>query len=150
MTIEVRTNGLNIAVASLVGRLTAGVAVDCFHEQVDELLRLKFTKIVLDMERVDLLDCAGIGQIVNCLCKVRMQGGGLRLVHVHRRFRELLALLRLDSVLEVFESEQAAVTSLARIHADAPLLEQRLGAEETISRRSQDPAAVAGTSGDSW
>jgi anti-anti-sigma regulatory factor len=48
------------------------------------------------------------------LCKVRRQGGGLRLVHVSRRFREMLALLRLESVLEILESEQAAVSSLAR------------------------------------
>jgi len=140
MTIEVRTNRLSVAVINLAGRLTAGIAAACFHDQVDELLRLNFTKIVLNMERLDLIDCAGIGQIVNCLCKVRTQGGGLRLVHVDRRFRELLALLNLASVLEIFESEQAAVSSLIGIDTDAPMPEEPLGTEETCSCASKDPA----------
>jgi anti-anti-sigma factor len=139
-------NGSNVAVARLVGRLIAGVAAVCFQDQVDELLRLNFTRIVLNMERLDLIDCAGLGQIVNCLCKVRRQGGGLRLVHVGRRFREMLALLRLESVLEILESEQAAVSSLASINIDAPVPEQPLGTDETCSCASKDPA----TAGCSW
>ena len=38
-------------------------------------------------------------------------GGGLKLLHVGRRFRQLLVVTKLDGVLASFESEDAAVAS---------------------------------------
>ncbi len=150
MTIEIKINGSSVAIANLVGRLIAGVAATCLQDQVDDLLRRNFTKIVLNMECVDLVDCAGIGQMVSCLCKAKRRGGGLRLVHVRRRLRELLALLRLESVFETFESEQAAVSSLAGIHTGATIPEQPPGTEKTVSCPSKNPVTGRQTSAGAW
>jgi len=120
MRIEVRTNRSSVAVVDLAGKLTAGAAIACLHDNVGDLLRRNFTNIVLNMQSVDLVDCAGIGQMVNCLCQAREQGGNLKLVHAHRRLRELLVLFRLESVLETLESEQAAIASITVSHAGAP------------------------------
>ena len=124
MRIEIRTNGSGVAVVALAGRLTAGPAIACLREQVDDLLRRNLTNIVLNLERVDLVDCAGIGQMIHCLCKARQQGGGLKLGYVHQPLQELLVLFRLESVLETFESEQAAIASLAASHTSAPAPQQ--------------------------
>jgi anti-anti-sigma regulatory factor len=49
------------------------------------------------------------------------QGGGIRLVHVGARFRQLLMVTKLDRVLQAFESEEVAVASFAASGAgDAP------------------------------
>jgi len=87
MRIDLRTNGSSIVVFNLIGRLTAGLAITLLHNQVDDLLRNNFKEIVVDMEQVDLVDCAGIGQMSTCWCKVRKQCGSPKLVHVYPRLR---------------------------------------------------------------
>jgi anti-sigma B factor antagonist len=150
MTIEIRANGSSVAIVDLAGRLTAGFAIACLHDQVDDLLRRNFAKIVLNMRRVDLVDCTGIGQLISCFCKISRQGGGLKLVHVDRRLHALLALFRVESVLETFESEQAAINSLTGVHTDAPISEQPFGTEETLSCPSKDPVTGSRTAGGPW
>lgn len=112
MRIQAR-KAASVTVLDLDGRLTAGRGAACLTETVDTLLGQGFAKIILNMEHVDLADCAGIGQLVNCYCKTQKQGGGLKLVHVDRRLGDLLRLFRLESLLEVFETERAALASLA-------------------------------------
>ena len=74
----------------------------------------------------------------------------MRLVHVRRRLRELLALLRLESVFETLESEQAAVSSLAGIHTGATMPEQPPGTEKTVSCPSKNPVTGRQTSAGAW
>jgi len=113
-------NKASVTVLDLDGRLVVGRGAACLTETVDTLLEQGFANIVLNMECVDLVDCAGIGQMVRCFCKAREQGGGLKLAHGGRRLLQLLALFRLESVLETFESEQAAIASFASARVPVP------------------------------
>lgn len=113
MRIQSRPSGSMAAVVELAGKLTAGPAVVCLCQQVDDLLRRNLTSIVLNMQSVELVDCAGIGQLVNCFCKAREQGGRLKLAHVRKSLHELLVLFRLEYLLETSEAERVATASLA-------------------------------------
>lgn len=111
MRMHVRTHGSSVAVIDLFGKLTAGNAIGFLEGQVDHLIRNNCNNIVLNMHSVERLDCAGVGALVRCFCRTREEGGALRLLHVPQRYRELLAIFRLDSILRAYDSEDVATGS---------------------------------------
>ncbi len=67
--------------------------------------------VVLDLEKVRLIDCSGIGQLVELGNQVREKGGVFALIHVKTQHKRLLALLGLLKVLPVFASPDEAITA---------------------------------------
>jgi anti-anti-sigma factor len=86
------------------GRIVAG----------DEIARLKSAvlchqesqTVELDLEKVEMIDGSGLGLLAFLAGWTRVVGTELKLVNPSRRVRELLALTRLDSVLEICSAEQ--------------------------------------------
>jgi len=149
MRVNVRIDGSSIVVVNPAGRLTAGLAITLLHNQVEDLLRNGFTEIVLEMEDVCLVDCAGIGEMVACWCKVRSQGGSLKLVHVSPRLCELLELFGLKSVFEIFDSVKAAISSFANSRTGGGVVEPAIRTEESRTLISKERSQSL-QAGDSW
>jgi hypothetical protein len=103
--------------------LTVARTIAVVLDQVSELVRRNFKEIGLDM-----VDRAGLGQMIGSFCQVSLKGSGLELAHLLREGREMLTLLHLETVLEVFESETAAVSSFAGLDTSVPVPAQPLGA----------------------
>ncbi len=68
-------------------------------------------KLVFDMHDVSRLDSAGIGMLVSSYLCAHRHGGTVKLLCVPSRVRKLLSVTRLDSVFELYDSEDAAVES---------------------------------------
>jgi anti-sigma B factor antagonist len=66
-------------------------------------------RLVLDLTDVPSIDAAGLGALVAAYGVVRRHGGTLRLAHVARRVHALLAVCRLVTVFETFDSVEDAV-----------------------------------------
>lgn len=109
LTIAVREHG-NISVVEMEGRL---VFEECqrVRETVKKLLAQGKRKIVLDLEQVSHCDSAGLGCLASSFASVNNMEGALKLASPTPKVREVLALTRLDSVIEVLPSKQAAVAS---------------------------------------
>jgi anti-anti-sigma factor len=69
--------------------------------------------ILLNVEKVTHVDSLLLGSIIQAYVAAIRNEGGIRLVHVGPRFRQLLAVTKLDRVLLAFESEEVAVASFA-------------------------------------
>ena len=63
------------------------------------------------MADVTYVDSVWLGAIVQGYASAIRQGGALKLLHVTKRFRELLRLTKLDTVIDSFDSEEAATAS---------------------------------------
>jgi anti-sigma B factor antagonist len=70
-------------------------------------------KILLNLRDVHYIDTEGLREIVEGFKTSRDGGGILKLCEVVPGMRRLLAVTKLDSVIEVFESEDAALRSFA-------------------------------------
>jgi anti-anti-sigma factor len=70
-------------------------------------------KILLNLRDVHYIDSDGLSEIVEGFRTTKDEGGMLKLCEVVPGFRRLLAVTKLDRVIEVFESEDAAVRSFA-------------------------------------
>lgn len=70
--------------------------------------------LVLDMLKVEFTPSSVLGALVSLSNSMKLDGRRFILVHVDRRVRGTLAVTRLDKKLEMFETLDDAVASLAR------------------------------------
>lgn len=83
------------------------------RQRVHTLIDQGRLKIVVDLAGVTHIDSAGVGMIVAKQKTVRDLGGDVKLLHLTDRSQRLLALMKLAQIFEVFEDEDAAVSSFA-------------------------------------
>jgi anti-sigma B factor antagonist len=70
--------------------------------------------LVLNVAEVSSVDSLWLGAVVQGFTTAVRKGGTIKLVHVSKRFRELLGVTKLDHVFEVFESEDDAIATKIR------------------------------------
>jgi anti-sigma B factor antagonist len=71
------------------------------------------SRVLIDLSSVSRIDSAGIGVLMNCYCHALRNSGALKLLHPTAPVREVLKITNLDSVLETFEDETAAIRSFS-------------------------------------
>jgi anti-anti-sigma factor len=112
LRIEIQVFG-ELVTIKCAGRVVAG----------DEVARLKSAvlchqdskTVALDLEEVEMMDGSGLGLLAFLAGWTRVMGTEIKLVNPTRRVRELLALTKLDSVLEICTAEQ-----IDRVPANLP------------------------------
>ena len=112
MQIEQRTVG-DVVVLDLKGKITLGEGDELLKDKVNSLVNQGHKKIVLNLADVPYIDSAGLGEIVRTYTTVSRQGGKLKLLNLTKRIQDLLAITKLLTVFETFESENDAVRSFS-------------------------------------
>jgi|PlaIllAssembly_1097288.scaffolds.fasta_scaffold825615_1 anti-sigma B factor antagonist len=112
MKISEREAG-DITILDVEGRIMFGDGEESFRDAVTRILESGRVKLVINMAGVPYIDSAGISQLVRTFVTSSRKGGGMKLLHLTTRVRELLNITRLLTVWEAFESEEEAVGSFA-------------------------------------
>jgi stage II sporulation protein AA (anti-sigma F factor antagonist) len=103
--------------------------------------------VIMDLEKLHLLDCSGIGQLVQMKRQICDLGGVFVLLNVSARHRRLLEVLGLLRVVPVFATREEAVTACWSAQARGGAVRERWlegvprGARRPSTPRSQGPAA---------
>jgi len=100
-----------IVTLELKGPLQMGVECKRLEIAVDELLQEKRTRVVLDLSGVSKLDSGGLGKIVNCLPRLKLAGGTLRLAGVTGMISGILRLTQVDRLMKVYPTALEASES---------------------------------------
>jgi len=116
MEIEERTSG-DVKILDLQGRLTLGEGDELLKDKINSLLLQGYRKLILNLESVPYIDSAGLGEIVRTYTTVSRQGGNLKLLHLTKRIEDLLAITKLLTVFETYDSENEAVSSFTSASA---------------------------------
>jgi anti-sigma B factor antagonist len=103
-----------VSVMDLEGRIVLGEESSALRERVKNLLGADKKKIVLNMGNVSYIDSAGLGALVASYTSAKNQGAILKLVNLGAKFREVLQVTKLLTVFEVYDSEQAAISSFPK------------------------------------
>jgi anti-sigma B factor antagonist len=98
-----------VTVLELDGNLTIGAADEAFSAAVDRQIEAGRADIVLDMERVGLVDSTGLGSLVRSHHRCVQSGGGLRLANLDFHVWELIQTAQIAGVIPIFENLQAAL-----------------------------------------
>jgi anti-sigma B factor antagonist len=110
MKIETRIVG-ETYILDCSGKITLGEGTMAVRNTVKDVLKTGGKKIILNLSDVNYIDSSGIGELVSTYTTVTNQGGQLKLVNLTKKIHELLAITKLLTVFQVFDSEQAAVSS---------------------------------------
>jgi anti-sigma B factor antagonist len=102
-----------VVILETSGRVTLGEGSSTLRRTIRELAQNGSTHIVLDMAEVDYMDSSGLGELMASRTTVLSFGGRLKLLSVSPRVRELLAVMHIDSIFEVFDDEKLAVESFS-------------------------------------
>jgi anti-sigma B factor antagonist len=78
------------------------------------LINSGHNQIILDLSDVTYVDSTGVGILVSSFTTARRGGGDVKLVGLTKRVRELLQIVKLLTIFEVFESVDAALQDVAK------------------------------------
>lgn len=105
-----------ITLVTLGGELDFAVA-PALHRDLTAAAEATAPDLAIDLRQVTFLDCAVVGVLLGAHKRVASEGGCLRLVGAQRSTLRLLGLCRLDSVICVHDSVEAATAAVcARPH----------------------------------
>jgi anti-sigma B factor antagonist len=102
-----------VTILDLKGKMTLGEGDELLKDKINSLIQQDRKKLVLNLEGVPYIDSAGLGEIVRTYTTVSRQGGKLKLLNLTKRIQDLLAITKLLTVFETYESEPDAVKSFA-------------------------------------
>ena len=100
-----------ISILRLEGRLTFGQEDILLNEEIRHALASRRIRLVIDLGGVDKIDSAGVGTLLYSRAELRKAGGGLALANLRPSHMEALLVAKLETVFNVFGSEQDAVNS---------------------------------------
>lgn len=101
----------DVVVVDFEGRLVAGEGDELLTQVVKELLSDGYSKILINLSKVDYIDSMGLGELVQSFKMVQRAGGTLKLLRPQERIRKSLHLTKLLPLFEIFEAEEDAVAS---------------------------------------
>lgn len=99
-----------IAIITPEGRIDSSNAHE-LRRALGSILDANNTNLVIDLHNVDYISSAGLREIVSAFKRARQQGGDVRLCSANLRVREVFELAGLNSIMELFESQDEALSS---------------------------------------
>ena len=112
MKIDSRIVG-DVHILDCSGKITLGEGTMAVRNTVLDVLKTGGRNIVLNLADVNYIDSPGVGELVSSYTTVMNQGGQLKLLCLTKKIQEVLAITRLLTVFQVFDSETASVASFA-------------------------------------
>jgi anti-sigma B factor antagonist len=100
-----------VTILDLKGKMTLGEGDELLKDKINSLIQQDRKKLLLNLEGVPYIDSAGLGEIVRTYTTVSRQGGKLKLLNLTKRIQDLLAITKLLTVFETYESEPDAIKS---------------------------------------
>jgi anti-sigma B factor antagonist len=101
----------DVTILDLHGKILIGEGDDALRDAVTRLVDGGRTKLLLNLADVPYVDSAGLGEIVRCYTTVSRKGGRLKLVNLTKKIQDLLAITKLLTVFETYDSEDEGVRS---------------------------------------
>ena len=114
-----RTVAPGVTALAMTGSIHCGPECARMEREVDGLIAARETRVIFDMAGVTHADSAAIGSIVRCLTKLRGAGGGLRIAAAQSMIEHSLKLTKVDKVIEMFSTVDAAAQGFGGPEAGA-------------------------------
>lgn len=108
MEIVERSAG-NVMVLDLSGQITFSHGDLQFKDKINSLVHQGHTNILVNLANVTHVDSAGLGELVGAFTTVRKAGGRMKLLGLTKRLHDLLAITKLLTVFDTFDSEEDAL-----------------------------------------
>ena len=112
MNTEIRQqNGVSILEPN--GRIMGPSAVELREVFVAHIESSDSPRILINFDKVNMIDSSGLGALLEARALTIRKKGRIGVVHVSKGIKNLVALSRLVSMFENYDSEDAAVSALS-------------------------------------
>jgi anti-sigma B factor antagonist len=101
----------DVTVLDMSGKITIGEGSVALRTVIRRLLEEEKKKILLNLAGVGYIDSSGIGELVSSFTNIDKAGGQLKLLSLTEKLRDLLAITKLLTVFDVYETESEALNS---------------------------------------
>jgi anti-sigma B factor antagonist len=96
-----------------VARSLKGECEAALRDRLDELVQQGHLDILIDLKACPRIDSSELGRLVRCHISLRQAGGRVRLCNLSPRVMTLMRLSKLDTVMDLFDTEGQALAALA-------------------------------------
>jgi anti-sigma B factor antagonist len=110
MVIEQRAVG-GVTELDLSGKLALGDGDGLLKDKVNSLVHQGLKEIALNLGGLSYMDSAGLGELISVHSTATRAGGHIKIFNLTKRVSDLLAITKVLTVFDVFESEQETLNS---------------------------------------
>ena len=111
MTLKMDTRTVEgVAVVACSGRIVFGEEANALRDTLKKLLTTS-KQVVLNLSGVSYIDSGGLGTLVGVYSSARAAGADIKLTGLGQRLRDVLAITKLATVFEVYDTEQQAIAA---------------------------------------
>jgi len=110
MTIQERVVG-SVVVLDLSGKLVLGDGDTLLKDKIHSLVFQGRKQILLNMGGVSYMDSSGLGALVASSLTAKNNGGQIKLVALTKRLQDLLAIAKLLTIFDSYDTEAEAISS---------------------------------------
>lgn len=104
----------DIVVLEPVGKIMSGEDVDQLDDKLYALLGKGRKKVIIDLGKTNWVSSSAISSLLNHNIKFREAGGSLKLANLTGKIEQLIAITRLISFFQVYDTLGAAVDSFEK------------------------------------
>ncbi len=101
----------DVTVLDLGGRITIGEGNVSLRGAIKRLVEGGRKKILLNLAQIGYVDSSGVGELVAGYTTIKREGGQLKLLNLTGKIRDLLAITKLLTVFETYDTESEAIQS---------------------------------------
>jgi len=112
LTIQKKRIAADVTVLELAGRIAVAGECQELEWQIEDLLKQRERKIVLDLSQLKYLDSTGIGILVMCSGKTKQAGGELSVAGAQGIVEQTLRMTRVDQIVGLYATAEAAAQNL--------------------------------------
>ncbi len=110
LNIQEREAG-DVTILDMSGKVTIGEGSVALRSAIRGLLEKGRKKILLNLSGVGYIDSSGIGELVASFTAINKEGGQLKLLNLTQKLQDLLAITKLLTDFDVYETEADALGS---------------------------------------
>jgi len=99
-----------ISIVKVSGEITFSTSGD-LRKKLLELVDKGSKKIILNIGGVDYIDSSGMATMVEILQKIKSKDGYLALCKVKDKIKDILEMVKLKDLFEMFDTEEEAIES---------------------------------------
>jgi len=100
------------AIVDVTGPVRLGESEQALREKIQELVGSGNRNIAINLAGVTMLDSSGIGALVRSFTSVSRGGGKFVIFSPTKMIRQTLKMVRLDTILSIYDDEGAAMAAL--------------------------------------
>ena len=110
MQIDERNVG-SVTVLDVTGQITSSEGGTLLKDKIHSLVFQGRKQILLNMGGVSYMDSSGLGALVASSLTAKNNGGQIKLVALTKRLQDLLAIAKLLTIFDSYDTEAEAISS---------------------------------------